>query len=115
MKDKYRWTKRYPADRDLIVDHRYQPGTGSNAGTGLTDPEWRKKAQYGQAEIADYCMDRRFLAGIYRLARGEGGNGAQGSPEYWIDYTLTSGANWRSPCGSFRPVLVKVRPGNLVS
>ncbi len=36
-------------------------------------------------------------------------------PDKRVDYVLTTGANWRSPIGTFRHVVDKGKAGNLVS
>jgi hypothetical protein len=61
-----------------------------------------------------YCVDDEFLAAVDRLSRRDQMQGP-GMPDKWIDYILTTGANWRSPIGSFRLVIDKGRPGNLVT
>lgn len=100
------WTQRFPAGRDLIVEHRYVPGAGRNNGTELVPadtPEIREK-------IARYCIDKDILASVERLEKA-----GRGPFERWIDYVLITGANWRSPIGSFRLVVDKGKPDNLVS
>ena len=111
VQDKYWWRQRFPAGRNLAIDHQYRPGTGSNNGTGLADLEWRKMAEYGQREIAEYCIDRDFLAGIDRFT----GAPDDALPETRVDYILTTGANWARPIGDFRLVVDKGKPKNLVS
>jgi len=113
VKDKYWWTQRFPAGRDLIVDHRYTPGTGGSVDSEIAFKQFRKTADTKQA-IAYYCMDPEFIAAVDRRS----GKNAQIGPEMpdrRVDYVLTTGANWRSPIGSFRLVVDKGKPGNLVS
>jgi hypothetical protein len=113
VKDSYYWTQRFPAARDLVVDHRYVPGTGGSVESALAF-----KTMRGTAEVrrlaALYCVDDQFLSAVDRLSRRDQMQGP-GMPDKWIDYILTTGANWRSPIGSFRLVIDKGRPGNLVS
>ncbi len=111
VQDKYWWRQRFPAGRNLVVEHQYRPGAGANNGTALKDLEWRKMAEYGQREIAEYCIDRDFLAAIDRFA----GAADDALPETRIDYILTTGANWARPIGDFRLVVDKGKPKNLVS
>ena len=113
VKETYHWEQVFPAGRDLIVEHRYVPGTGGSVGTSLVIPEVRNGAE-GAAYAARYCTDAAFLSGVDRLAR-EAGDAAAALPEYRIGYVLKTGANWRSPIGRFRLVVDKGAPANLVS
>jgi hypothetical protein len=109
-KETWHWPQVFPAGRDLVVEHRYRPGTGGSVGTGLALPDFRTSPE-GRATIRDYCVDSAFLAGVDRLARRAGGT----VPEQRVGYVLTTGGNWRSPIGSFRLVVDKGAPENLVS
>ncbi|MGI8705050.1 MAG: DUF4424 domain-containing protein [Sphingomicrobium sp.] len=113
VKDTWWWTQRFPAGRDLIVEHRYEPGAGSSVQSPIAIPEYRS-SEDGARTIARYCMDRQFLAAVDRLGSADGTPGS-GAPDRRIDYILTTGANWRSPIGEFRLVVDKGRPENLVS
>jgi hypothetical protein len=110
VKETHYWTQRFPAGRDLIVDHRYVPGRGGSVDTILNSPYPKERDPDRQAYIRRFCIDQSFLAGVRRLRRTN-----QALPNTWIDYVLTTGANWRSPIGSFRLVVDKGRPENLVS
>ncbi len=112
VRDTWYWQQTFPAGRDLVVDHRYRPGAGSSAGTGLAFRDYRNSAD-GRAEAALYCADADFLASLDRLTRA-GGEGTE-LPDSRVDYILTTGANWRSPIGEFRLVVDKGEPRNLVS
>lgn len=112
VKETWYWEQLFPAGGDLVVEHRYRPGTGGSVGTALTIPEFRRSAE-GRAMIAGYCADEGFLAGVDRLARAAGESASL--PELRIGYILTTGANWRAPIGSFRLVVDKGAPENLVS
>ncbi|MCX8475561.1 MAG: DUF4424 domain-containing protein [Sphingomonas sp.] len=113
VKETYHWEQVFPAGRDLVVEHRYVPGTGGSVGTALAIPKFRRDAE-GRAYIARYCADAAFLAGVDRLARAAG-DASAALPERRIAYVLKTGANWRAPIGSFRLVIDKGAPENLVS
>jgi len=113
VKRTYHWTQLFPAGRDLAIEHNYAPGTGGSVGTPLTMAGFRGDAE-GKAYIARYCADTAFLAGVDRFARAAGGGDAA-LPEMRVQYVLKTGANWRAPIGSFRLVVDKVAPGNLIS
>lgn len=108
MTEKHYWMQSFPPGRDLVVEHRYVPGTGGSVDAALAIPEFRASAE-GRAMIREYCADRAFLAGLDRLRR------RGPAPEQRIGYVLATGANWRSPIGDFRLVVDKGAPANLVS
>lgn len=110
VKETWHWEQVFPAGRDLVVEHRYTPGTGGSVGTPLTIPGFRASPE-GRRMIADHCIDSAFLAGVDRLARRAGAT----LPEQRIGYILTTGAHWRAPIGRFRLVVDKGAPENLVS
>ena len=109
VKERWYWQQVFPAGRDLVVEHRYVPGTGGSVDAALGYPDFRSSPE-GRAMIRDYCADRAFLAGLDRLRRR-----SPATPEQRIGYILTTGANWRSPIGDFRLVVDKGAPANLVS
>ncbi len=114
-----RWTVRetwhrqqvFPVGRDVIVEHRYVPGTGGTVSTALGNPTIRD-SDFVRDSIRRYCIDGEFLAAAERLVRRPE---IVNISEQWIGYILRSGANWRSPIGDFRLVVDKGRPENLVS
>jgi hypothetical protein len=113
VKETFHWEQAFPAGRDLVVEHRYVPGTGGSVGTPLVLPEFRRSAQ-GRAMIARHCADSAFLAGVDRLGQRAGGDFPT-LPDRIVSYVLKTGANWRSPIGRFRLVVDKGAPENLVS
>ena len=113
VKDKYWWNQRFPAGQDLIVDHRYVPGAGGSVESTIGFKQFRNTADTKQ-DVRRYCMNAEFIAAVDRLSRKDQTEGP-GMPDKRVDYVLTTGANWRSPIGSFRLVIDKGKPGNLVS
>jgi hypothetical protein len=109
VKETWYWQQAFPPGRDLVVEHRYVPGTGGSVDAALGFPDFRTSPE-GRAMIRDYCVDGAFLAGLDRLRRRGGA-----TPEQRIGYILTTGGNWRSPIGDFRLVVDKGATGNLVS
>lgn len=107
VRESWFWEQAFPAGRDLVVEHRYVPGTGGSVDAALVFPEFRTSPD-GRAMIRDYCVDPAFLAGLDRRRGGA-------ASEQRIGYILTTGANWRSPIGDFRLVVDKGAPSNLVS
>lgn len=114
VKETWFWEQTFPAGRDLLVEHKYTPGTGGSVSTALSDAQFRGSPE-GKAMIADYCVDAAFLAGVERMAKEAGGGDYPVIEEQRVSYILTTGGNWRSPIGDFRLVVDKGAPENLVS
>jgi hypothetical protein len=112
VRDIWHWQQRFPAGRDLIVDHNYRPGAGSSPGLQMATPSYRRTAE-GREEVATYCPDPGFLATIDRWNRQESMSNEIDNET--ISYVLTTGGNWRSPIGSFRLVVDKGDARNIVS
>lgn len=111
VKETWHCEQIFPAGRDLIVEHRYTPGTGGTVSTALGNAELRQN-DYMREQIRLYCADAAFLAAAERMVRDPA---TVNVSEQWISYILTTGANWRSPIGDFRLVVDKGAPENLVS
>jgi hypothetical protein len=114
IKETWYWEQTFPAGRDLQVEHRYKPGAGGSVSTILYPAELRRTGE-ARRYMADYCVDRDFLASLDRAAARHGPRKQLVFPDRRIDYVLTTGANWRAPIGSFRLVVDKGAPTNLVS
>ena len=124
LRDKYWWRQTFPAGRDVVVEHRYVPGVGGSVESPIAFRELRSSDDLKWAR-QNYCVDEQFMTAVDRLSlkpavqRGTNTprNPTQGPgmPDRRIDYILTTGANWARPIGSFRLVVDKGKPGNLVS
>ena len=110
VQDRFWWRQSFPAGRDLRVEHRYVPGAGGSVDTLLASEYVKADDPDRLAMIERYCIDKDFLAAAKRMREPN-----VVLPPVWIDYILTTGANWRSPIGSFRLVVDKGKPGNIVS
>jgi Domain of unknown function (DUF4424) len=113
VRETWHWDQTFPAGRDLVVEHRYRPGLGGSAGSGLYSRELRDN-DYERERIARYCIDADFIAAAERLA-GHSESGTPWLSEDWLSYVLVTGANWRAPIGDFRLVVDKGDPSYLVS
>lgn len=109
LKTTHYWTQVFPAGRELDVRHRYTPAVGGSAGSVFGDPDMAESEHHNQ-EATQYCTDDAFQAGARRM-RSRG----LYLSETWIDYILTTGANWAEPIGEFRLVVDKGSSRNLVS
>ncbi|MEQ1597563.1 MAG: DUF4424 family protein [Casimicrobium sp.] len=112
----------FPAGKTISVEHSYQPIAGGSVG-GALNAEYRKDPGMGFKDYAAaYCIDKAFLAGFdKRYAANKKKAAARGDDygvaymEHWLDYVLTSGANWKGPIKDFRLVIDKEKPDNLLS
>lgn len=101
----------FPAGRDVVVEHSYNPVAGGSVGSILTLDGSSKDSPDRRAVVKRYCVDAAFeKAAAARAAR-------KGSflSETLISYVLKTGANWAKPIGDFRVVIDKGAPDKLVS
>lgn len=112
VEDKYWWRQTFAPGRAVAIDHRYVPGAGGSADSFIAFPQFRHTAD-AKAMIADYCMDRAFIAAV----DARSGKGLEGPmmPDRRIDYILTTAGNWARPIGTFRLTVDKGKAKNLVS
>jgi Domain of unknown function (DUF4424) len=112
-------TQIFPAGKTIVVEHSYKPVIGGSVG-GMLMKQYRKEnADY----LKGYCVEKAFLKGFdaamtaqEKAAKASGEEGGGGMfVEYWLDYVLKSGANWKGPIKDFRLVVDKGKTGNLVS
>ncbi|MDE2596501.1 MAG: DUF4424 family protein [Sphingomonadales bacterium] len=104
----------FPAGKTVEVTHRYAPLAGGSVG-GAFNRQYRQE-DYARQRIAQYCVDRDFLAAFdRRQSAGTKGGAEPFYMEHWIHYLLKPGANWRGPIGDFRLVVDKGRADNMVS
>ena len=113
----YYWTQTFPAGAKTVVEHRYRPAVGLSLGTLLGNPAYAAE-DWAKQQIADterrYCADKGFLAAAAKAVKAaEAKKGYL--QEVRLDYILTTGANWAGAIGTFRLVVDKGAPGNLVS
>lgn len=109
LKTTHYWTQVFPAGRELDVRHRYVPAVGGSVGSVFGDPAMDSEEATAE-QAARYCTDEAFHAGARRMRARR-----LHLSETWVDYILTTGANWAEPIGDFRLVIDKGRSRNLVS
>ena len=104
--------QRFPAGRSVNVTHSYRPYSGGSVAGGLE--KGVRKEDWFAERVRRHCIDSDFLAGFDRRTGADPERRPVAS-EIWIDYILSTGANWRGPIGDFRLVVDKGKAGNLVS
>ena len=109
LKTTFYWPQVFRAKTPVIVEHTYTPSVGASVQTSLGSDyaDASTLASYGRR----YCTDTGFLNAVERVQK----TGKAVFAEKWIEYILTTGANWAGPIGEFRLVVDKGAPGNLVS
>jgi hypothetical protein len=112
LKTTYFWQQTFPAGRELAVEHRYTPSVGESAGTRWGSSDFANDPSYAKSR-AHYCVDDGFPASVRKTMK-PGDDYAQLMEER-IEYILTSGANWAKPIGTFKMVIDKGAPANIVS
>ena len=110
LKTTYYWEQRFPAGQELTISHRYSPSVGGvvpmPAPYLLNQPS---TLQIDRSKgLNRFCIDQDLLNA---MVRSPGAMWEQRA----IEYILTTGANWSGPIKSFRLVVDKGAPENLVS
>ncbi len=111
LRTTYYWMQTFPTQREIVVEHQYQPSVGGSVATSVaTTPEAAAENR------RRYCVDREIETAVTRkraeLKRGP--NGKELS-ERRFEYILTTGSHWAGPIKDFRLVIDKLDPGNLIS
>ena len=106
----------FPAQKDLVVEHRYSPFVGGNVGF-LSNVAFLNDRKLSGQILSEYktryCTDNDFLAAVQRTKKAGGAD--RTIPETQLEYVLATGANWAGPIKDFRLVVDKGEPDSLVS
>ncbi|SDR49191.1 protein of unknown function [Rhizobiales bacterium GAS191] len=113
LKTTYYFEQSFPAGREVVIEHRYKPSVGYSAGTALGSRQAAKESWYKEYQ-RKYCMDASFFGAIER-AKLVAKSDFPPLEEQRLAYILTTGGNWAGPIRSFRLVVDKGDPQNLVS
>lgn len=112
LKSAYVWEAVFPAGETVTVEHRYKPGIGGASTVSfLYDGEYSQRGEYDRK----YCLDEPFVNAVRRSLADPEELWSAPYYENWLSYVLSTGANWAGPIGTFRLVVDKGRPENLVS
>jgi hypothetical protein len=113
LKTTYHFQQTFPAGREVVIEHKYKPATGSGVGTALSYPDPAPDSEYTQY-VSKYCVDTGFLAAIERAKVAAKAEFAPFGDQR-ISYILKTGANWAAPIKDFRLVVDKGDPSYLVT
>jgi hypothetical protein len=105
LKTKFYWTQRFPAHQTVVIEHDYQPVSGSyNSAIYFADHD------QGDA----YCVDPRTSAAIKGLQAWHDKKG-DSSFALYTDYILKTAKTWNGPIGRFHMTLDKLKPEHLLA
>ena len=96
-----------------MIEHRYKPSVGRSAVTSLASPDARGES-WLPGISTQILLDRHFLVALDNARKAENSD-FPAIQEQRIAYILKTAANWASPIKSFRMVVDKGDPKNLVS
>jgi hypothetical protein len=108
----YHWEQTFPPGEIVVVEHGYEPSVGGSVGT-ILGQEWADDAEVAHLRRR-YCIEDNFKRAVERRTQRLA-PGSIAFQERWLDYILVTGANWARPIGTFRLVVDKGAPENLVS
>jgi hypothetical protein len=111
LRTTYYWIQTFPAGKEIVVEHQYQPSVGGSVATSVaTTPEAAEENR------RRYCVDREIenAAKRRRAELKRGPNGKELS-ERRLEYVLVTGAHWAGPIKDFRLVIDKLDPGHIIS
>lgn len=113
VKTKFWWTQKFPAKKQVTIEHSYQPVTGQSFFTTA----YHKRTDKDLFGDLDYCIDARSWAAIdARTGKANANPDATGlMNSYETAYILKTAANWQGPIGKFHLTLDKLKPDNIVS
>ena len=109
----YYWTQTFPANKEVVVEHRYRPSVGGSAQSMVGAEFATKEAMRDYAER--YCMDAAFVRAAEAMQQRRPKSGTMIATEQRLEYILTTGANWAGSIRSFHLTVDKGDPQNLVS
>jgi len=121
LKETYYWEQTFPPG-DTTIEHRYAPSVGRSAGSTISSafiPELMRKGEPDpelddfNEHVRKYCLDSDFIQSARRIKQGLPEN--RDVMEQRISYVLKTAANWSGPIESFRLVVDKQFPDNIVS
>jgi hypothetical protein len=114
LKTTYFWKQTFPARREIVIEHQYQPSLGASVQTSLAGPASSKEDWFAEYQ-RKYCMDRDFLNAVDRARRSAKSEFGAPLAEYRLAYVLKTGANWAGPIKNFRLVVDKGDASSLLS
>lgn len=116
LRETYHWEQTFPANKPVVVEHRYTPVIGGSFVTGADGDAESIRSEYQER----YCIDQAGMAGIQHiLAKATpAAKRGEGDPYLYIyktEYILKTGANWKGKIGHFKLTLDKLHADAILS
>ncbi len=110
MRMRLYWRQVFPVGEPVIIEHSYVPLTGA---VSLLRPLITGFGEHpGLAR--EYCMTERDVSGALRLVDAAANRG-QDVLARFVDYRLTTGANWKGPIGRLTITIDTGSPGRMLA
>ena len=114
---RHHWTQRFPANREIHIEHSYRPILGVQASLGYEDgktygqaiTDFVNKPYDGQGSSEGGCADASLARQIDAASHKK-----HSGVVNWLRYILTSANTWQGPIGDFEMVVHRPK-GDLVS
>ena len=111
LRTTYYWMQTFPAQKEIVVEHQYQPSVGGSVSTSVATT-----AEAAVENRRRYCVDREIESAVTRKrAELKRGPNAKELSERRLEYVLTTGAHWAGPIKDFRLVIDKLDSGHIIS
>lgn len=110
FKSTYYWQQRFPAKKELIIEHEYHPVIGYTPVTSI-EASFTIHENWYQGYIDKYCVDKALQKTIAAKIT----NRVAPYSDNRLSYILTTGANWAGPIKQFDLIIDKGHVDNLVS
>ncbi|WP_282008482.1 DUF4424 family protein [Brevundimonas aveniformis] len=108
LKTTHYWTQYFPPGEEVEIRHIYVPAVGGTSTSLIgVDADW--------GEVTSEYRERHCVDDAFEQAARRGRERGLHYTETWLDYVLTTGANWAGPIREFRMVVDKGSENNLVS
>lgn len=108
LKTTHYWEQYFHPGEVVEIEHLYAPAIGGTVISMVGQSPEPDGAM--DSYVERYCMDEAFVGAARRRVQG-----GEMLSETWVDYILTTGANWSGPIRDFRLVVDKGSADNLVS
>ncbi|MGA7710839.1 MAG: DUF4424 family protein [Rhizomicrobium sp.] len=106
MHTRFYWTQHFPAHRITVIEHLYQPVSGS----------WNSTSYFTGDAGEEYCVDAPTKVAITSLITREDKHGRRPQSRATnTNYILMTARTWNGPIGRFHMTLDKVKSSNLLS
>ncbi|GAA0548518.1 hypothetical protein FHS83_001003 [Rhizomicrobium palustre] len=112
VKTRLYWPQKFPAGKTVVIEHEYQPVTGSSF---FSTAYMKRHDKYSDQ---DYCFDAPSWAALEeKTGKAKAANPDMGG--YMLanetSYILSTAGNWQGPIGRFHLTLDKGKPENILS